>query len=64
MDKKLKMLFELQRFENNPRLQSLIETTQERSKREMADDDLWMVNAAGAPDLQKPEPKKQDEEIR
>lgn len=50
MEEKLKAMFEFQRFAMNPRLQKLIEETEKRSARELSDDDLWMVNAAGVPD--------------
>lgn len=51
MEKKLRSLFEFQRFEGNRELQSLIEETEKRSAQALSDDDLWMVNAAGVPDL-------------
>lgn len=50
MEKKVKSIFEFQRFEGNPRLQKLIEETENRFARELADEDLWLVNAAGVPD--------------
>lgn len=60
MEKKLKSLFEFQRFENNLRLKSLIEETEKRAAQALSDDDLWMVNAAGAPDLPESELEKQE----
>lgn len=63
MEKKLKALFEFQRFENDPKLKSLIEETENRYQRELSDDDLWMVNAAGVPDLPEFEFRKQQEKI-
>lgn len=51
MEKKLASLFEYQRFAQNPRLSKLIAETENKYANEIADDDLWMVNAAGAPEL-------------
>lgn len=51
MEKKLKSMFEYQRFAANDRLSRIIAETEERYGREIDDDDLWMVNAAGAPVL-------------
>lgn len=61
MDKKLKAMFEFQRFEKNSRLQKLIEETENRMARELLDDDLWMVNAAGIPEGMFPESEKKQE---
>lgn len=47
MEKKLKKLFDYQRFENNPRLEALIQETESRYSAELSDDDLMMVAAAG-----------------
>ncbi len=47
MEKKLKKLFDYQRFEKNPRLEALIQETESRYSAEMSDDDLLMVAAAG-----------------
>ena len=46
MERKLKELFEYQRFENNPHLARLISETEAFSV-ELSDDDLAFVNAAG-----------------
>lgn len=47
MEKKLKSLFEYQKFENNPRLAKLIAETEARYADALSDDDLSFVNAAG-----------------
>lgn len=49
MDKKLKLLFDYQRFEQNPRLAKLIRET-ENTVQELSDDDLFYVSAAGIPE--------------
>ncbi len=56
MEKKLKALFDFQRFAGDPRLSRLIEETEERSEKELSDDDLSLVSAAGEPEY--PSPKK------
>lgn len=47
LDRKLKALFEFQRYEKNPRVEALIRETQSRYGAELSDDALGMVNAAG-----------------
>ena len=47
MERKLKSLFDYQNFEKNPRLEKLISETENRYARELSDDDLSFVNAAG-----------------
>ena len=47
MEKKLKELFEYQRFAKNPELDRLIRQTENRFGTELSDDDLSFVNAAG-----------------
>ncbi len=47
MEKKLKLLFDYQRFENNGKLEKIIAETESRYGGELADDDLLLVNAAG-----------------
>lgn len=47
MEKKLKKLFDYQRFEKNERLEKLIRETESRYAKELSDDDLSLVNAAG-----------------
>ncbi len=47
MEKKLKKLFDYQRFEKNEKLEKLIRETESRYAGELSDDDLTLVNAAG-----------------
>lgn len=47
MENKLRKLFEYQCFENNSRLEKLINETESRYAAALSDDDLFMVNAAG-----------------
>lgn len=47
MENKLKNMFDYQKFEKNSRLEKLISDTESRYARELTDDDLVMVNAAG-----------------
>lgn len=47
MEKKLKKLFDYQRFEKNERLEKIIKETESRYGEELSDDDLSLVNAAG-----------------
>lgn len=47
MDEKLKKLFDYQRFENNSRLAKIIAETENRCGRELSDEELYFVNAAG-----------------
>ena len=47
MEKKLKNLFDYQRFEKNPRLQKIIDQSGSLCKKELSDDELTFVNAAG-----------------
>lgn len=51
MEKKLKKLFDYQRFEKNERLEKIIEETESRYAQELSDDDLSLVNAAGEPEI-------------
>lgn len=44
---KLTRLFDYQRFENNNRLQNLIDDTKSRFAHAMTDEDMYWVNAAG-----------------
>lgn len=51
----LSRLFDFQRFEKNARLQKIIDDTHRRVKaRELDDDELDQVAAAGAPEETKP----------
>lgn len=49
MEKKLKILFDYQRFEQNEKLEKLIHETESRYASGLSDDDLFLVNAAGEP---------------
>ena len=47
-------LFDLQRFAENPRLQKVIDTAHRRAEnRELSDEELDMVAAAGVPEPRK-----------
>ena len=48
IEKKLKKLFDFQKFENNKKLEKLINET-ESSGTLLSDDDLFFVSAAGDP---------------
>lgn len=50
MEKKLKALFDFQKYEQNPRLNRLIAETEQRGARALSDEDLFFVNAAGVPE--------------
>ena len=47
MEEKLKILFDYQRFEKNPRLERLILKSDALSVKALSDDDLADINAAG-----------------
>lgn len=47
MDKVLKTLFDLQKFNGNAHLAALVKETQQRYDNALSDDELEMVNAAG-----------------
>ena len=47
MEKKLKKLFDFQRFAKNEKLEKLIRETESRYAAELSDEDLSGVNAAG-----------------
>ena len=48
MEKKLRLLFDYQKFAGNPKLQAAVDSIRKRS-REMIQDDAELVSAAGAP---------------
>ena len=52
MEKKLKQLFDYQRFENNPRLAAMLSRTHEKYDfsvgGELSDDEVEELNAAGS----------------
>ena len=47
MEQKLRALFDYQRFEKNERLARLIGETESRFARELSDDELSLISAAG-----------------
>lgn len=47
MEKKLKKLFDYQRFEQNAKLEKLIRETESRYAKELSEEDLSLVSAAG-----------------
>ena len=47
MDKKLRTLFDYQRFAGNSRLEGMIAEAERNNIRELSMDELGMVNAAG-----------------
>ena len=49
MEEKLKKWFDLQQFEQNPRLMAMLEETEARYGQQLTDDDLSQVAAAGEP---------------
>ena len=60
MEKKLKQLFDYQKFAENRELQQVIDSVHARyAVRELDISDMEMVSAAGVPDL--PEDKKEGE---
>lgn len=61
IEKLLKGLFDFQRLERNPALQSVLDETEAQCFREeLSDDALRSISAAGDPFLRTPEPKKRD----
>lgn len=53
MEKKLRQLFDFQKFSGNKRLAEMIEATEKCYGKALSDDDLQQVNAAGEFVLQK-----------
>lgn len=47
MEKRLKTLFDYQRFENTARLANIIAQTEERYGKALSEEELFFVNAAG-----------------
>ena len=61
-EKGLYQAFDLQRFAPNARLQAVIDKTHARvAARELSDDELDFVAAAGAPEIGPKPPKKPEE---
>lgn len=56
MEKRLKALFDYQRFEKNSRLADIVEQTESRYKVELSDEELFLVNAAGEINTDKEKP--------
>ena len=63
MEKKLKKLFDYQRFEKNEKLEKLIRETENRYSAELSDDDLSLVNAAGEPSVPTKKPTPETERL-
>lgn len=49
MEQKLKRLFDYQKFQNNPRLEAMLQEAEGRYAGSLSDDDLELVSAAGEP---------------
>ena len=64
MEKKLKKLFDYQRFEKNERLEKTIKETESRYKGELSDEDLAFVAAAGNIFEQNDNGKSEPEEFK
>ena len=65
MEKTLRMLFDYQLFEQNPELQSVIDTVSARfSPRQLSDDEADLVAAAGLPEMAslRKKPRKKDDD--
>ena len=61
MEKLLAGLFDFQKFEKEPALQSVIDEVEARSFcAELTDDELDTLSAAGDPFSQPPDPKERD----
>ena len=59
MDRKLSALFDLQRFEKDPELRSVIDAVHARYKvRQLTDDESALVTAAGMPGAEHEQNKK------
>ncbi len=63
MEKKLSLLFDYQKFEQNPELQRVIDAVHARlSKRRLSDDEAELVAAAGQPETANLRKKPLDDE--
>ena len=51
IEKKLRTLFDFQKFINNENMSSLISSTQSHLPVSLSEDELAYVNAAGAPEI-------------
>ena len=64
MEKKLKTLFDFQKFEGSRELQDIIDSVHARyAKRELDMNELDMVNAAGDPDSMIPKKKTENDDV-
>lgn len=68
LEKKLSLLFDYQKFEQNPELQRVIDSVHSRfRKQKLSDDEADMVFAAGQPEIaslrKDPRKKKNDETL-
>ena len=66
MEKKLSLLFDYQKFEQNPELQRVIDAVHARlSKRRLSDNEADLVAAAGRPETanQRKKPREDENEI-
>ncbi len=66
MEKKLSLLFDFQRFEQNADLQSVIDSVHRRSSiQKLSDDDVEFLAAAGTPEasLKRKDPLKDKNDI-
>ena len=61
MEKKLKSLFDFQKFEGNSELAAMIADTEARYKKQLDEADLLMVNAAGSPEMSRSKEDKDKE---
>ena len=63
MEKKLSLLFDYQKFAQNPELQRVIDTVHARfSRRELSDEEAGLVYAAGQPGTENPRKKPREDE--
>ena len=61
MEKKLSRLFDYQKFEGNRDMQQVIDSVHARyARRELSEDEMDWVNAAGTPETMLPEKRKED----
>ena len=68
MEKKLSLLFDYQKFQQNPELQHVIDSVHARfRKQKLSDDEADMVFAAGQPEIaslrKKPQKDKDDKTL-
>lgn len=62
-DMQMGKLFDFQKFQKNSRLAQFITDVEERYSKELSDEDLGMVHAAGEPDVSKAEKKQGMDEL-